>query len=246
MNRRQFLLNTLLAIGGTSLLSACEEQSKNHLPARKGANMKVLMINGSGHEKGCTYTALSEVAKVLNQEGIETEIIQLGTGAYRDCIGCQACRKLNGRCVFNDDIVNRIIEKAEQADGFVFGSPVYYAHPSGRLLSVLDRAFYAGSAAFAFKPGAAVVSARRAGTTAAIDVINKYFTINKMPVVSSSYWNEVHGNMPEEVMQDKEGLQTMRNLGKNMAWALKTIDEAKNGGLNPPEQESGSRTNFIR
>lgn len=246
MNRREFLISSVLAIGGTGLLSACEEQSKSYPALKKGANMKVLMINGSSHENGCTYTALNEVAKVLNEAGIETEIIQLGVLPYRDCIGCQACRKLNGRCVFKDDIVNTIIEKAEQADGFVFGSPVYYAHPSGRLLSVLDRAFYAGSAAFAFKPGAAVVSARRAGTTASIDVINKYFTINKMPVVSSTYWNEVHGNTPQEVMQDKEGLQTMHNLGKNMAWALKMIDEAKKGGLNAPEQESGSRTNFIR
>lgn len=227
-------------------MSACEEQSRTNLSTAKGEKMKVLMINGSSNEKGCTYTALNEVAKVLNEEGIETEIIQLGSQAYRDCIGCQACQKLNGRCVFKDDIVNSIIEKAEQADGFVFGSPVYYAHPSGRLLSVLDRAFYAGNAAFAFKPGAAVTSARRAGTIASIDVINKYFTINNMPIVSSSYWNEVHGKKAEEVMQDKEGLQTMHNLGKNMAWMLKIINEAKKGGLSIPMQESGNQTNFIR
>ena len=146
--------------------------------------MKVLMINGSGNENGCTFTALSEVAKVLNEEGIETEIVQLGKAACRDCIGCMGCRKAgNNRCVFDDDIVNRIIEKAEHSDGFIFGSPVYYAHPSGRLLSVLDRVFYAGSQAFRYKPGAAVVSARRAGTTAALDVINKYFGITQMPVV---------------------------------------------------------------
>lgn len=179
--------------------------------------MKVLMINGSCNEQGCTYTALSEVAKVLNNEGIETEIIQLGKAAYRDCIGCGACRKLNNRCVFNDDIINQIIEKAEKADGFVFGSPVYYAHPSARLQAVLDRVFYAGSSVFAFKPGAAVVSARRAGTTASLDVINKYFTISKMPVVSSSYWNNVHGISAEQVSEDTEGLQTMRNIGHNMA-----------------------------
>jgi len=208
--------------------------------------MKVLMINGSCNEQGCTYTALSEVAKVLNNEGIETEIIQLGKAAYRDCIGCGACRKLNNRCVFNDDIINQIIEKAEKADGFVFGSPVYYAHPSARLQAVLDRVFYAGSSVFAFKPGAAVVSARRAGTTASLDVINKYFTISKMPVVSSSYWNNVHGISAEQVSEDTEGLQTMRNIGHNMAWMLKCIEKAKNDGIELPRVESGERTNFIR
>lgn len=208
--------------------------------------MKVLMINGSCNEQGCTYTALSEVAKVLNNEGIETEIIQLGKAAYRDCIGCGACRKLNNRCVFNDDIINQIIEKAEKADGFVFGSPVYYAHPSARLQAVLDRVFYAGSSVFAFKPGAAVVSARRAGTTASLDVINKYFTISKMPVVSSSYWNNVHGISAEQVSEDTEGLQTMRNIGHNMAWMLKCIEKAKNDGIELPRGESGERTNFIR
>ena len=208
--------------------------------------MKVLMINGSCNEQGCTYTALSEVAKVLNNEGIETEIIQLGKAAYRDCIGCGACRKLNNRCVFNDDIINQIIEKAEKADGFVFGSPVYYAHPSARLQAVLDRVFYAGSSVFAFKPGVAVVSARRAGTTASLDVINKYFTISKMPVVSSSYWNNVHGISAEQVSEDKEGLQTMRNIGRNIAWMLKCIEKAKNNGIELPRVESGERTNFIR
>lgn len=208
--------------------------------------MKVLMINGSCNEQGCTYTALSEVAKVLNNEGIETEIIQLGKAAYRDCIGCGACRKLNNRCVFNDDIINQIIEKAEKADGFVFGSPVYYAHPSARLQAVLDRVFYAGSSVFAFKPGAAVVSARRAGTTASLDVINKYFTISQMPVVSSSYWNNVHGISAEQVSEDTEGLQTMRNIGHNMAWMLKCIEKAKNDGIELPRVESGERTNFIR
>lgn len=209
--------------------------------------MKVLMINGSCNENGCTFTALSEVAGVLHDVGIETEIIQLGKGAYKDCIGCGACHKMkNNRCVFDDDIINRIIEKAEQADGFVFGSPVYYAHPSARLLAVLDRVFYAGSRVFAFKPGAAVVSSRRAGTTASLDVINKYFTIARMPVVSSTYWNNVHGSRSEEVTEDKEGLQTMRNLGRNMAWALKCIDNAKKNGFAAPQNESGARTNFIR
>lgn len=208
--------------------------------------MKVLMINGSSNVNGCTYTALSEVAKTLESEGIETEIIQLGSAPYRDCTGCGACRNNGGKCVFDDDIVNEIIEKAKKADGFVFGSPVYYAHPSGRLLSVLNRAFYAGSSAFRHKPGAAVVSARRGGTTASFDVINKYFTINAMPVISSTYWNMVHGNTADEVRQDAEGLQTMRNLGKNMAWVIKMIDEAKTSGIDIPEMERTFKTNFIR
>ncbi len=244
MKRREFIINSLMTLGGTTLLSACKE--KKQVRAKKGEDkMKVLMINGSAHEEGCTYTALSEISKVLKEEGIESEIIQLGANAYRDCVGCGGCRKL-GHCVFTDDIVNELVEKAKSADGFVFGTPVYYAHPSGRLLSVLNRAFYSGGAAFAYKPGAAIASARRAGTIASIDVINKYFTINNMPIISSTYWNEVHGNTPAEVKQDIEGLQTMRNLGKNMAWALKLIEEGKKLGLQNPELEKGARTNFIR
>ena len=203
--------------------------------------MKVLMINGSSNENGCTFAALSAVARTLETEGIETEIVQLGKSAYLDCIACMGCRKnANNRCVFNDDIVNRIIEKAEKSDGFIFGSPVYYAHPSGRLLSVLDRVFYAGSAAFRFKPAAAVVSARRAGTTASLDVINKYFGINQMPVVSSTYWNMVHGKTPEDVLQDKEGLQSMHNLGTAMACMLKRQPMNGNSFI------YGAMTNFIR
>lgn len=207
--------------------------------------MKVLLLNGSGNEKGCTYTALSEVASALEKEGVQTEIYQLGKGAVRDCIGCGACAKL-GRCAFSDDCINEVIENAKTADGFVFGTPVYYAHPSGRILSALDRMFYAGGAAFAFKPGAAVASARRAGTTASIDVLNKYFTINRMPVVSANYWNMVHGNSAEEVKQDLEGLHTMRVLGQNMAWLLKCIEAGKNAGVGYPQTEPKIRTNFIR
>lgn len=208
--------------------------------------MKVLLINGSCNENGCTYTALKTVAENLNKYGIETEIIQIGKNALRDCTGCRACRKNGGYCVFKEDMVNEIIDKAKEADGFVFGSPVYYAHPSGRLLSFMDRLFYAGSAAFAYKPAAAVVSARRAGTTAAIDVITKYFTINKMPVVSSNYWNMVHGNTPEEVLHDLEGLQIMRTLGDNMAWLIKCINFAKDAGIVHPQSEEKICTNFIR
>lgn len=209
--------------------------------------MKVLMINGSANEAGCTFTALSEIAGVLNEKGIDTEIVQLGKGAYRDCIGCGACRKnQTGRCIFNDDIVNDIIEKAKESDGFIFGSPVYYAHPAGRLLAVLDRAFFAGGKFFAGKPGAAVVSGRRAGTTASLDVINKYFMINKMPVVSATYWNMVHGSNPDDVRQDLEGLQTMRNIGRNMAWMLEMIEQGRQNNLPMPENEIGTWTNFIR
>lgn len=207
--------------------------------------MKVLMINGSPKENGCTYTALTEIANVLNRENIETEILQLGTAPIRDCIGCKACKK-TGKCVFNDDMVNEIIEKAKEFDGFVFGSPVYYAHPSGRIISFLDRLFYAGKQNFEYKPGVAIVSARRAGTTASIDVLNKYFTISNMPVVPSNYWNMVHGNQPEEVKQDSEGLQTMRTVGYNMVWLLKCIEQGKNSGIHPKKENEKIWTNFIR
>lgn len=208
--------------------------------------MKVLLINGSCNSAGCTFTALSEVANSLEQNGIETEIIQLGNKPIRDCIGCKACRNNDaGKCVFKDDEINSIIEKAKFADGFIFGSPVYFAHPSGRLLSAMDRLFYAGGAAFAYKPAAAIVSARRAGTTASVDAITKHFTICNMPVVSSNYWNMVHGNTPDEVRQDKEGMQIMRMLGNNMAWLLKCIELGRQAGI-APSFEQKITTNFIR
>lgn len=210
--------------------------------------MKVLMVNGSSNLKGCTFTALTEVGVALEKQGIDYEIFQLGPKPIRDCIGCGKCHE--GRCIFNDDDVNRFVEMAQEADGFIFGSPVYYAHPSGRLLSFLDRAFYCSTTAirnpFNFKPAAAVVSARRGGTTASFDVINKYFTIAMMPIVASSYWNMVHGNSPDEVKQDAEGLQTMRNIGANMAWMLKSIESGKKSGISLPEVERTQRTNFIR
>ncbi len=206
---------------------------------------KVLLLNGSSRERGCTYTALCEVEQELQKAGVETEIYQLGKAPIRDCTACKACNKL-GRCVYDDDCVNELIEKAKAADGFVFGTPVYYAHPSGRILSVLDRVFYAGKYAFEFKPGAAVASARRAGTTASVDVLNKYFTISRMPVVSSSYWNMVHGNTPEEVRQDLEGLQVMRGIGRNMAWLINCIEAGKQAGISIPDVEEKVSTNFIR
>lgn len=209
--------------------------------------MKVLLVNGSSRPKGCTYTALSEVAGALEGAGIGTEIIQLGGEPVKDCIGCGACRKLDSACAFADNGVNEFIQKAKEADGFVFGTPVYYAHPSGRILSFLDRAFYAaGPEVFAYKPGAAVASARRAGTTASLDVLNKYFTIAQMPVVSSQYWNMVHGNTPDEVRRDEEGLQIMRTLGKNMAWLLQSIEAGKRAGVALPAREPRIGTNFIR
>lgn len=209
--------------------------------------MKVLMINGGASDDGCTAAALNEIATVLQSESIDSEIIHLGKNPVRDCIGCQTCRKLkNSRCVFDDDLVNSVIQQAEKSDGFIFASPVYYAHPSGRILSILDRAFYAGGNAFAFKPGAAVVSARRGGTSAALDVLNKYFTINRMPIVSSSYWNMVHGSKSEEIALDEEGIQTLHNLAKNMAWILKMIHTAKETMLPMPECLYSAKTNFIR
>lgn len=206
--------------------------------------MKVLLINGSPREKGCTYTALSEVAKSLNAYEIETEIIQIGNQAIRGCIGCGGCAG-KGRCIFEDDAVNEIIGKMEEADGLIIGSPVYFASPNGNLISLLDRLFYAGTC-FSHKPAAAVVSARRAGTTVTVDDLNKYFTIKQMPVVSSTYWNMVHGSCPEDVLKDEEGLQTMRNLGRNMAWLLKCIENGKQNGIQPPTAEKKIWTNFIR
>ena len=208
--------------------------------------MKVLLLNGSSRPSGCTYTALREVAVSLEVAGIETEILFLGNEPVRDCTACGTCAKVPGKCVFDDDIVNRIIEKAPGADGFIFGTPVYYAHPSGRILSVLDRVFYAGKSAFIHKPAAAIASARRAGTTATLDVLQKYFTISQMPVVTSTYWTMVHGKQPEDVLKDEEGLQTMRNLASNMVWMLRCIEAGKAAGIQPPQEEFGARTNFIR
>ena len=207
--------------------------------------MKVLMVNGSSKPNGCTATALQEIAKVLREEGIDSEIVCLGGGPLRDCIGCLGCTKLDGQCAFNDDCINEILEKAKTCDGFIFGTPVYYAHPSGRVLSALDRMFYAGKKYFMHKPGAAIASARRAGTTASIDALNKYFTISGMPVASSQYWNSIHGRAPGEAEQDGEGRQTMRTLARNMTFLMKSIALGKEQfGL--PEKEERIATHFIR
>ena len=207
--------------------------------------MKVLLINGSPKAKGCTYTALTEVAKELESNGIETEIFHVGTKPIRGCMACNGCSNTNGLCVFNDDTVNIALEKAKEADGFVFGSPVHYAAASGQITSFLDRFFYAGDG-FQYKPGAAIVSCRRGGSTAAFEQLNKYFTISNMPIVSSQYWNMVHGNTPEEVEQDLEGMQTMRVLGRNMAWLLNCINAGKEAGVKLPKEEARAITNFIR
>jgi len=205
--------------------------------------MKVLLINGSPNAKGCTYTALREVGKILNEQGIETEMIHIGNKDIRGCLGCRKC-KTTGKCVF-DDIVNETAAKLEQADGIVIGSPVYYASANGTLVAFLDRLFYSSPADKTMKVGAAVVSARRGGCSSTFDQLNKYFTISGMPVASSQYWNSVHGNTPDEVCKDEEGLQIMRTLGRNMAFLIKRIALGKEKfGL--PEKEPRVGTNFIR
>ena len=206
--------------------------------------MKVLLINGSSHEFGCTYTALKEIEKTLNKELIDTEILWIGNKPIAGCIACMTCKRIH-KCIFNEDKVNKVIEDLPNIDGIVVGSPVYYAGPSGQLCAFLDRLFYAGSG-FEGKLGAAIVSCRRGGAATAFDRLNKYFTINSMPVVSSQYWNMVHGYTPEDVKQDLEGLQTMRTLAKNMAWLLKCIEAGKEKGIEKPVLEEQIKTNFVR
>ena len=205
---------------------------------------KVLLINGSPNAQGCTYTALREVEKSLNKNGVETEIFQIGRAPIQGCIGCRSCAK-TGKCVF-DDGVNQLAERADEFDGLVIGSPVYFASPNGTLLAFLDRLFFSAGNKFAGKPGAAVVSCRRGGATAAFDVLNKYFSICNMPIVTSQYWNQIHGNTPEEALQDAEGLQTMRTLGENMAWLIKCIQAGRAAGVPEPVYEKKQSTNFIR
>lgn len=202
------------------------------------------MLNGSPKANGNTNMALTEIGEQLKKEGIDYEIFQMGPKNVRDCIGCGRCTEEG--CVFTDDYANEFIAKAKEADGFVFGTPVYYAHPSGRILSLLDRAFYSSSDAFRYKPAAAVAVARRGGTSAALEPLQKYFGITEMPVISSTYWNLAHGRLPGEVVEDEEGMQTMRNIGRNMAWVLKCIEAGKSAGIAYPESEYAARTNFIR
>ena len=202
--------------------------------------MKVVLINGSPHRKGNTFIALSEVAGALEKEGVQTEIIQLGIKAVQGCIACNKCAEL-GHCVFQDTLYNQVREALQEADGIVVGSPVYYAGPNGALCALLDRVFYSCSELLAYKAGASVAVCRRGGASATFDRLNKYFTILNMPVVSSQYWNSVHGMRPAEATEDAEGLQTMRMLGRNMAWLLKGVKREER-----PEPELRVMTNFIR
>ena len=221
--------------------------------------MKVILVNGSPHERGCTDRALREVAAALESEGVQTEMPWIGRQPVSGCTGCGACVSICPKQAItmqpdaegflypkvDGDGVNDFIRKAQSADGFVFGSPVHYASAGGAMTSFLDRAFYSGGAAMKYKPGAAVASCRRAGASATFDMLNKYFTINCMPVVSSNYWNEVHGQTAEDVEKDEEGLQTMRVLGYNLAWLLKCVALGKTQGVTPKGEEK-IKTNFIR
>ena len=206
--------------------------------------MKVMLVNGSPRRQ-CTYTALEEIAKTLKEEGVDSEIIDIGKEPIEGCRACRYCKK-EGRCIIKGDIVEQIAARIDEFDGFIFGSPVYYAGPSGQLQALMDRLFFSNAPKFRGKPGACIVSCRRGGATAAFDRLNKYFTIAEMPVISSQYWNQVHGNTREEVLQDEEGLQTMRTLARNMAWMLKCIEAGKEKGIVMPPREPWKPTNFIR
>ena len=212
--------------------------------------MKVLMLNGSGNANGSTRAGLDVMAEVFAENGVETEIVCVGSKPLHDCIGCGKCAELK-RCVFNDDAVNSFVEKAAKADGFVFGTPVYYAHPSGRVQSFLDRVFFSSMCsdlyvAFRHKPVASIVVARRAGTSASFDVLNKYAGISQMLTVGSTYWNEFYALTKSDVPQDPEGLQTLRNLSRNMIWVMKCIQAGREQGIHPPCTETGAMTNFVR
>ncbi len=206
--------------------------------------MQVLFVNGSPHAHGCTDTALREAAAVLEENGIQTRMLWLGAAPVGGCSGCGGCRA-TGHCVF-DGPVNQLIDAAAQADGYVFGAPVHYAGPAANLCGAMDRLFMAAGPSLRFKPAAAVTSARRAGTTASLDRIQKYFDINNMLTVGSKYWNNVHGGTPDEVRQDQEGLQTMRQLGRNMAWVLRCLEAGQQAGIPLPMLEAPIRTNYIR
>ncbi|MGI6212879.1 MAG: flavodoxin family protein [Anaerovoracaceae bacterium] len=212
--------------------------------------MKVLLVNGSSHPHGTTMRALEEMIRIFHENGVETEVIQVGGKPIADCLQCNRCAE-TGKCVLKGDGVNEFVEKAYQADGFVFATPTYFAHPSGRIFSFLDRAFYCNGGdeiydAFAFKPGAAVAVARRGGTTAALDALNKYFGIAQMPIAGSTYWNNVHGLVADEAPQDEEGMQTMRNLARNMIWMMRCFAEGKKNGIPYPATEVSYVTNFVR
>lgn len=205
--------------------------------------MRVLLINGSPRKHGCTNRALEEIQRALSGDGVESEIFWIGKGVV-GCMACNYCKKA-GQCVLDDD-VNRLAKRLDEFDALIVGTPVYYASPNGSIVAFMDRLFYSAGRKLTHKLGAVVSAARRAGTTASIDVLEKYFSINQMPIVTSSYWNMVHGFEPSDVEQDLEGLQTMRNLGHNMAWLLKCIEAGKKAGIETPANERENRTNFIR
>ncbi len=212
--------------------------------------MKVLLFNGSPHKNGCTYTALEEISKTLKEEGVESEIYQIGIKSITPCRGCYACSKI-GKCVIDDDDVNNFVQKCKEFDGFIFGSPVHYGSACGGITAFLDRAFFVAFSSgqgdvFRHKPGSAIASARRAGTTAALDQLNKYFAITEMPMISGRYWNMVHGATADEVKQDLEGMQNMRVLARNMAWFLKLKQAGEKAGIELPKREETVYTNFIR
>ncbi len=211
--------------------------------------MKVLMLNGSWNADGSTKVGLDVMADVFAAEGVETEIVCVGNKPVRDCMGCGKCAEIK-RCVFQDDAVNAFVEKAATADAFVFGTPVYYAHPSGRVLSFLDRVFFSnmssGYEAFRHKPAASIVVARRAGTSASYDVMNKYFGISQMLNVGSTYWNEFHALVKDDVPKDEEGVQTLQNLARNMTWLMKCIKAGRDAGIEPPVAKEEFMTNFVR
>ena len=243
ISRRNLIkYSTIASVGlATGVLSSTGCNNEKNILDK---NMKVLLLNGSPREKGCTFTALSEVASVIENNKISTEIYWLGKEPIAGCRACGICRK-DGKCVIADN-VNSFVETASLYDGFIFGSPVHFASATGMITTFLDRVFYSGRSVFSGKPGAAIVSCRRAGSTATLDQLNKYFPISNMPQVPSQYWCMVHGNTPDEVKQDIEGLQIMRTLGTNMVWLLKCIEAGKKAGIGLPQYEPRQGTNFIR
>ena len=212
--------------------------------------MKVLMLNGSWNPNGSTGAGLDVMAEIFAKEGVETEIVALGAKPIMDCVACGKCGELK-KCVFSNDLVNDFVAKAANSDGFVFGTPVYYAHPSGRIMSFLDRVFFSSMSAdlyasFRHKPCASIVVARRAGTSASFDVLNKYAGISQMITIGATYWNEFHALVKEDVPQDEDGLQTLRNLARNMVYVMKCVDVARKAGVAPPPTEANFMTNFVR
>lgn len=209
--------------------------------------MKVLLINGSTRKNGNTSAVIGEMVGILQAQGLETEVFWVGNGPIRDCTGCGTCKKnKDNACVFKDDYINDLIAKCQEADGFVFGTPVYYSHPSGALLSALNRVYYAAGNVLRGKPGCSFAIARRGGASLALQVLNQYFLYNEMPLVSGSYWAMLHGARPEEVLQDAEGIQTIQNMTRNLIHVMKSLKSARDNGLEKPQNEYGARTNFIR